>query len=228
MLDESAVHLPQFEPWNKYPDLTQDRLAVVADIIRSVRHEAVLLHEPLKGDTNWSLGCRVYERTCFELRAQAPKYAKWFSILPEAKALQFSFGIGSVPFRFYRGKPDDPPDRYVICTFGELHHQQMCLALDPEGFRPPDNVLRFAVETSPMTLEVVAISVVEVDTAGNPIGAYLIPQKRAASVVVTTLQPKPVELEPPAVEPLEEIKEVAETEARDAQKAKAAKTNTES
>lgn len=223
-------NIPQFEPWVKYSDLTQERLSIVAEIIRRVRHEAVMAHEPDKGDTNWDLGCRVYSRTCFALRIEAPNYPDWLTILPETKMLQFSFAIGTVPFRFYRGTPDDPPDRYVICSFGELHHQQMCLEL--EGLRPSDNVLRIAVETSRMTLEVTHVSVVEVDTAGNPIGAYLIPpvQRTAAPVVVITPQTAPptapVELAPPPIEPLEKIEEVAEAESQNGEETKGPKADT--
>jgi hypothetical protein len=188
--------------------LTAQRLAIVADIIRDVRHEAVLLHEPGKGDTNWGLGSRVYERTCFSLRSNAPKYPDWLIILPETKGLQFSFGIGTVPFRFYRGTPDDPPDRYRICTYGELHHQQTCLELD--GFRPPDGVLRIAVETSPATLEVTFVSVVEVDDAGNPIGVYVVPLGQRQTRKITVIHAKPIELAPPQLEPLAKIEEVGE------------------
>lgn len=230
MNSDNGNHIPRFEPWEKYPDLTEERLSIVADIIRRVRHESVLAHEETKGDTNWGLGCRVYERTCFALRTEAPLYPEWFSILQEFKALQFSFAIGSIPFRFYRGTPNEPPDRYTICSFGELHHQQYCLAL--EGLRPPDNALRLAVETSPVTLEVIAISVVEVDTAGNPINVYQIPATQRLAPVVPITQAKPVELAPPQVEPLDKIEKVAEEvkkeeEAQNAeQQAKAPKTDT--
>lgn len=216
---EEETEVPQFEPWSKYPDLTKERLSVVADIIRKVRHEAVLSHEPEKGDTNWGLGCRTYERTCSAFRAEAPKYADWFAILPETRALQFSFAIGAVPFRFYRGTPNDPPDRYTICSYGELHHQQWCLAL--EGLRPPDNVLRLAIETNPMTLEVTVVSVVEVDTAGNPIASYLIPFKQRSTPVVSVMQTKPVELAPPQIQALDNIEEVSESEGQNAKEAKA-------
>jgi hypothetical protein len=226
MHSDNENHIEPFEPWEKYPDLVEDRLSVVAEIIRRVRHEAVLVHEEPKGDSNWGLGCRVYERTCHALRTEAPLYPAWFSILPELKPLQFSFAVGSVPFRFYRGTPNDPPNRYSFYSFGELHHQQYCLAL--EGLRPPDNFLRIAVETSPVTLEVTTISVVEVDTAGNAINVYQIPTTQRLATVVPITQAKPVELAPPQIEPLVNIKEVVEEEeAQNAeQQAKAAKTDT--
>ena len=194
------VQLTQFEPWRKYSSLTEERLTVVANIIRDARHDCVLLHEADKGDTNWDLGCRVYSRTCFSLRTHSVIYPEWLKILPESRGLQFSFAIDTVPFRFYRGTPEDPPDRYRICTFGELHHQQMCLQL--EGFRPPDGVLRIAVETSPATLEVTSVGVVEVDDAGNPINVYYVTLSQTHTSNITVMHAEPIELAPPLVEPL--------------------------
>lgn len=208
--EEVEIQIPTFEPWIKYPDLTQERLSIIAAIIRDTRHDAVLSHEIEKGDTNWGLGCRVYERTCFALESAAPKYADWLIILPEARALQFSFAIGVISFRFYRGTPQEPPDKYRICTFGELHHQQLCFEL--EGLRPPDNVLRIAVETSHITLEVVNVSVVEVDDVGNPIGVYSVPLTKPQISNITVLQAKPVELEPPSIAPLTSIEKVRKSE----------------
>lgn len=209
--NETEPQIPSFEPWEKYPSLTEERLSIVANIIRDARHECVLLYESDKGDTNWDLGCRAYSRTCFSLRTHAVIYPDWLSIPPEIKGLQFSFGIGTVPFRFYRGTPEDPPDRYRISTFGELHHLQMCLNL--EGFRPPDGVLRIAVETSPATLEVIFVSVVEVDDAGNPIAVYYVPLAEPQTSNITVIHSQPVELAPPMVEPLASVVELGESEA---------------
>lgn len=212
-MEDTPIPIPHFEPWKKYPSLTAERLTVVANLIRDVRHEAVLAHEPGVGDTNWGLGTRVYERTCFKLETAAPEYPDWLHILPEMKGLQFSFAIGSVPFRFYRGTPDEPPDRYNIRTFGELHHLQMCLRLD--GLRPLDTILRLAIETSPATLELSTISVVEVDNIGNPLAVYTIPLEKPQVVrTITVMQGKPVELAAPQIEPLEKIEEIANSEKR--------------
>ena len=38
--------MSNFEPWSKYPDLSHERLSALANIIRSVRREAVTRHEP--------------------------------------------------------------------------------------------------------------------------------------------------------------------------------------
>src|ERR1700722_19795093 len=101
-----------FKPWIKYPSLSRDRLSMVANIIRRVRSETVLLHEPHNGDDEWSLGCRAYRRTCFAIR-EASQSNKWLRVLTQAANLQFSFAIGEIPLRFYRGKADDLPERYL-------------------------------------------------------------------------------------------------------------------
>lgn len=189
--------MSQFLPWIKYTSLTEDRLSTIANIIRQVRRDVVALHDPINGDNEWSLGCRVYARTCHAIR-RAENDHQWLMILPEADTLSFSFAIGSIPFRFYRGKPDDPPGRYLIKTYGELHHLQTSLNI--EGLRPLDNTLRLAVETD-ASREVASVSFVEMDEAGNVTETYGIPFDTEATNV-TPIQVKPVDLPPPTLEPL--------------------------
>jgi len=191
-----------FQPWTKYPSLSRERLSAIANIIRRVRTETVALHDAAGGDSEWSLGCRAYSRTCHAIRASAKNYA-WLTILHENENLRFSFVIGTVPFRFYRGRPDDPPDRYLISTYGELHHLQTVLAL--EGLRPLDRILRLAVETD-ATREVSNVTLVEMDEAGNVTDTYTIPFD-VEQANVTLLQAKPVELPPVTVEPIQELDE---------------------
>ena len=71
-----------FEPWIKYPALTAERLAVIANIIRITRQTTVLLHDQEGGDNEWSLGCRAYARTCHAIREAANQYS-WLTVLPE-------------------------------------------------------------------------------------------------------------------------------------------------
>ena len=187
-----------FEPWRKYPDLTKDRLSVIATIIRDVRHGCVLLHEPAKGDGPWGLGCRAYERTCAAIRKAVIRY-DWLRILPETSSLGFSFAVGNVPFRFYRGDPDELPYHYQLKSYGEIHHLQLLLALDT-GFQEIDGALRFAVETDG-SQEVSSVTLVEVDRGGNPRDSYQIPFDEGESNVVTIETP-PVDLPPVTAEPL--------------------------
>jgi hypothetical protein len=192
----------EFEPWSTYPSLTPDRLSIVGGILRRVRNETVALHESEAGDSPWSLGCRIYSRTCFALREASAKYG-WLTIVDEAEPLCFTFAIGSVPFKFYRGSPDDPPGRLLEMTYGELRQQQ--LVFDIEGIRLLDKILRIAVETF-SNGEAATISVVEMDKAGVVTGTYSI---RAVIELsnVTPLQAKPIDLPAPTLEPIENSKE---------------------
>lgn len=186
-----------FEPWDKYPPLEKERLTAIAKILQDVRHEAVLLHEPGAGDNEWSLGCRVYARECYAVRAAAERH-KWLTILAEAEPLRFTFAIGTIPIRFYRGGATDAPGHYLERTFAELHQQQLALQID--GLRLVDRVLRLAVEID-ATGEVENVILVELDTAGTVTETYRIPLDNESGKV-TPLQLKPVELGPPQVQAL--------------------------
>jgi hypothetical protein len=100
--------ITEIEPWLKYPDLKQERLVILANEIRRVRSECVEIHAPEDGDGDWSLGCRVYQRTFFAIKKLATT-VDWLTINPELQALQFSFSVGVIPLRYYKGDPDDPP-----------------------------------------------------------------------------------------------------------------------
>jgi len=133
------------------------------------------------------------------VRVAADKHP-WLMILPEAEPLRFTFAIGTIPIRFYRGGAADAPVHYVERTFAELHQQQLAFKID--GLRLIDRVLRLAVEID-ATGEVENVILVEMDTAGRVTETYRIPLDGEAGKV-TPLQPKPVELGPPQVEPLGE------------------------
>jgi hypothetical protein len=198
-----------FKPWIKYPSLSRERLSVVANIIRHVRAETALLHEPKNGDTDWSLGCRAYSRTCHAIR-EAAKTNQWLRVLPETANLQFSFGIGEIPFRFYRGKADDPPERYLASTFGEIHHVQA--ALDIDGLRPLDKILRLAIEPV-ATSDVYTVTLVEVDEAGNVTETFVIPfVGEVETGKVSPLESKPVDVPPPTLEPIHDTQEEKPTD----------------
>lgn len=184
-----------FEPWVKYPPLTRDRLSAIATILRDVRQETVAKHEPDGGDSEWSLGCRIYSRSCFALTQARANY-DWLTIPPELEALRFSFAIGNVPLRFYKGNADDPPGKYIGTTFGELNQQQLLLAIDGVSLR--NVVLRLAIETDEARLASNVI-LVEMDESGNVTNTYVIPFEAAEGTNVIPLQTPPVSLPPVAL-----------------------------
>ena len=186
-----------FTPWDKYPDLKPERLAVLASIIRKVRDEVANLYDPRNGDGVWSFGCRAYERTIFAL-TEASKQYEWLTILPDKeKPLRFTFAIGSTPFRFYRGDPEEPPSRYLLITFEEFRQWNLDLSI------PADALLRIAVETDSAG-RATTISVVELNEIRVVSGVYAIPAADQAAPVVVPLRQPPIETPPPVVVPLEE------------------------
>lgn len=200
--------IPEIEPWFKYPDLTPTRLTALANEIRRVRSECVVLHAPEDGDGDWSLGCRVYQRTFFAIKELA-KTVDWLTINPELKALQFSFSVGSVPLRYYKGDPDDPPSRYLVHSDGELQHIQLCFEF--EGLPSANAILRLAVDVD-AARQALSVSLVEIDEFKEVIGKYRIPFD-AQTNKLTPMQTPPVNMPPVVVEPLK--KETYEEKIKD-------------
>lgn len=187
-----------FEPWTRYAPLTEDRLSAIATILRNVRQETVDKHEPESGDSEWSLGCRVYSRSCFAIKQASARY-DWLKILPEKEGLRFSFAIGEIPFRFYKGEADDPPGKYIETTFAELNQQQYLLAIN--GVSLVNVVLRLAVETAARLVSRAIL--VEMDAGGAIINTYIIPFDAQASNVIP-LQAPPISLPPVGLPTTEE------------------------
>ena len=204
-MSSTCVILPRMDnnnwiPWIDYPPLTQERLSTVASIIRQARRDTLILYDPLGGDNSWSHGCRAYVRSIFAL-TEASKTYSWLTVLPEVERLRATFAIAGIPFRFYRGIPDDPPTHYLGTTFAEIRQLQMAFKAGFERLlRPIDKIFRIAVEADPQG-ETTDISWVEVDDAGNVTNSYVIPPAVAKSNVAPA-QAAPIELPPPTVEPL--------------------------
>jgi hypothetical protein len=202
-----------FLPWKVYSPLTQQRLSIVGNLLREARHGTVELYDPLNGDTPWSHGCRAYVRQIHAIREGAKRYT-WLTILPDEEALRFTFAIGGIPIRFYRGAPDEAPERYLQKTFAEIRQLQLVLI---EGLRIPSKVLRMSIETDAEG-EVAEINVVELDKAGQPLSTYLIPAVALGDNVVPA-ETRAIELPPLLPEPIKK------TEAGNEKKAQAKKTN---
>lgn len=126
-------------PWHYHSDLTDVRLRQVAKILLETRHRTLELYDPVNGDGEWSLGCRIYQRSCNQIAKAAGRFP-WLSVIDDT--LQFVFAIGSVPIRFYRGDGESPSPHNLVCSFNEL--RQLSLAFKSDT---PALLWRFAVET---------------------------------------------------------------------------------
>jgi hypothetical protein len=128
--------------------------------------------------------------------------------LPEFERLRFTFAIGSIPIRFYRGLPDDPPARYLVTSFLELRQQELALTID--GLPALPKILRLAVETGPER-QVSNVILVELEEDGEPIAQYTVPTGLGA-VNVMPMQAEAVVLPAPTVEPIQPIQDEAQVE----------------
>jgi len=193
-----------FEPWLYYPSLTKERLVVVATLMRDARDRTVLLHDPEAGDTRWSLGCRIYDRIRAQIRRSRLELP-WLSVILESHPLRFTFAIGDLPLKFYKGEEEDVPGKFLVGSFAEL--RQMRLVFGPRDIQSTQ-LLRIAIEPD-ASGNTSTVSLVEVEESGEAARVYEIPLD-AQNVVV--MQPKPISLAPVVPEILEESVEEMKSE----------------
>jgi hypothetical protein len=179
-------------PTDFHPGLTESRLMAIGSIIRGARHRAVMHHEPSKGDDEWVLGCRAYRWQCFDVASAADKNPEWLSIIEGGSeveeghttlsGLRFTFAVGGVPLRFYRGSADEVPARSLRRSYVELERHQQAFEFVTEP--TADACLRLAVETDD-TGDVSRIVLIQVDAEGNPIGqGWTIPETEQRPVKI--------------------------------------------
>lgn len=183
-------------PWEIHPDLTEERLAFLARLIRSVRAEAVDAHDPTKGDTSWGLGCRSHERTLYSItNAAAGIASSWLRVIEPG--LHFVFAAGTVPLRFYRGEAEKPPTKSLQRNYAELVQAQTSFSIP--GFAAPTisdhkYIWRIAIETG-FDGAVDRVVLVEVSEDGEAMRTtYEIPETAAGYVAST--EPKRKEGKP--------------------------------
>ncbi len=182
------------KPWEIEPELTKDRLCLLAETIKQVRDKTVSMYDPDEGDGPWSLGCRIYERTINKIERKA-EALRWLKIYREK--LFFIIIINGVPLRFYKGKVDAPTLRTLRQRkFPELRNEQ--LMFDFESQR--EWVWRIAVDTD-IDGSVLRASVAQYDKIGNHRNEWEIPITDPVTVVspVEQVQHEAVELDKPRI-----------------------------
>lgn len=193
----------EWVPSDTYPGLTAENLADVGDVIFLARAEAAEDHRPDKGETNWSLGVRCYERTCSAL-TQASGRFDWLSIKSGAGGgpVTFVASIGGHAVRFYRGEPEDVPIRYRQMAFLEFAEQQ--LAAKQNAHLPTGRGLRIAIENNGQNIPA-AIYLVEMDEeTGETISIYEITRQGGFGNVRPFIPPvAPVNIPAVTAEPVQ-------------------------
>jgi hypothetical protein len=184
------------KPWEIHNELQEDRLVSLANMIKQVRHEAILVHEPSKGDTNWGLGCRVHERTCHIIK-EASDFHSWLDVIDPS--LHFVFSIGGVPIRFYRGEAESPNPRHLSRRYPEIEAQQFAFEFHLEGRQW---LWRMAIETD-NDGEVMRIVMVQVSEGGDIKNMWAIPLTGNVPIMtpIHHRQREGVDLEPPVIAP---------------------------
>jgi len=184
------------KPWEAHIELQEDRLVFLATAIKQVRHAALLVHEPSKGDTNWGLGCRVHERTCFAIK-EASDDQTWLDVIDPS--LHFVFSIGGVPIRFYRGDAESPNPRFLSRRYPEIEAQQLAFEFPVED---REWLWRMAIETD-IDGEVMRIVMVQVSETGEIKNMWTIPLTDNVPIItpVHNRLREGVELEPPVIAP---------------------------
>ncbi|MCH1928757.1 hypothetical protein L9G16_01025 [Shewanella sp. A25] len=117
------------DPWDIAPGLTPERIKRVASLIRSVRDDVIDLHDEELGDTARATGLRAYE-CCRQQIIWATFDSEnwpWLGIIKDDG--RFTFSIGGIPVRIYRGSPKSPGKRRQIAC-PEAHRQMTFLFED--------------------------------------------------------------------------------------------------
>jgi hypothetical protein len=180
-------------PWEIQPQLTLPRLQLVEKLLRDVRHASLRLHDPLGGDDNWSLGCRIYARSRNTL-AQMESQWEWLRIVKDQQ--QFIFAIGGVPVRFYRGDSESPPAHNLELAPEEMQQMELCYGRE----NPFDLIWRVAIETNNVG-EVLRIVLIGAHTEGGVDVRFVIPPDDTLAIFVSPPVPvkRGVTLPPPTV-----------------------------
>lgn len=100
----AAMNSRTLLPWEINDALLPDRLQAIAVAAKNQRNMVIDL--TVEGrDSPWCLGCRAYSWTCSVLTEMAVD-CHWLRC--RAGGLAFTFYVDGIPFKFYRGKADEP------------------------------------------------------------------------------------------------------------------------
>jgi hypothetical protein len=132
------------KPREYFPDLTEERLVAVAQVLANARQTLVSLFNA-DTDDSWSHGCRALT-ACRKAIGRAVENGGLPFVTIEESGLRFIFSIGKVPFRFFRGDVNDEP---VEKTKSSVWDEGAQLALLFPGEHPGMHLRwRFAIEAS--------------------------------------------------------------------------------
>lgn len=141
--------------------LTLDRLRRLAEPIVEARREAIEVHDPDSGETNFSLGSRTYERACEKYRRLAAE-VDWLTCSETGLYFLLLVGEERLPIKFHHADPSKPPQRTMREWKPETEAKQLSFMLarleNPTAKLPMDGVWRLYYQDDPVTAEVLAVT----------------------------------------------------------------------
>lgn len=196
-------------PWDYNPELTEERLVQIAQLLERGRGDAVDRFDSSVGDDSWTLGCCAYNYGCFQIRNAAETSGfEWLRVINPGKHFQFSVGL--VPMRFWKGDPTDPTDKISTATA----YEQLPLDLEP-GVSLAGVLFRIGVVTD-LDGALIGASFVALRN-GEPETVWPLPLADATPLIVGLGGETPAgrELPPPSVGDIEGEEEESGDQAAD-------------
>ncbi len=129
-------------PSSIHPDLTDERIDFVGNILARVRAQNLMSSDVR--DNEWSLGCRAYAWCCSEIIELEKKGVEsWLTV--KEYGLKFIFMIGKIEVSFYKGLPEKPKSNLLNRAQSYPEIQQLNLL--PIDINSDRIVWSYAVET---------------------------------------------------------------------------------
>lgn len=190
------------EPWRVCPELTAERIQLLARDMVSVRATLALSYQPELGDDPWCFGCQAYSRTCYaiEQRALSGKYP-WLRV--DRLGLKCKVFIGGEAVTFFHGDAENPSSRSLHRGFDGLLGNTAFEFFEKELEADPGVWFwLIAIETNEDGT-VSRVVILQANANGDVRNLWDVPMEeppaRIAPVIPITRQP--VDLPPPPVGP---------------------------
>jgi hypothetical protein len=189
-------------PWrDHHEDLALSRLVSVGTVLRTIWRRVSELHEPEEGDGFWSLSCRAFQRSGFQLIRRQQDWP-WLTVSQE-QSMQWLICFGVMPVRFYHGDSQEVPTRYAEPLEIEKALRQAVLNLD-DRIRDGE-LLRIVTETDNAGVPTAVRLLKCEELSGAVISSFTIPEAAENTTIIEfpTVEPKPGVIPPkPTARPL--------------------------
>lgn len=167
-------------PWEIHPALKDERLRIVANLIRRTRSDAIKdSYHPEKGDNAWNMACYSYPRICYAIQQASARgpYTHWLSV-EKMVGLEFVFSIGMVPIRFFGGDPLKPPLRTLRVSPEERKAMQRAFIFANQP-STSGAVIRLSYRVDPK-FEIREMTLLQTTRSGRVLTSWAIPLEGAA------------------------------------------------